>query len=281
MPNEISIDQIDSALKAGNMTEASRLVQFAIRQKMDFRGRHVFYANVLFASMPWREISSLLPPGTNSFQTTGWINSVLKGRPLDANNNPIPWFTYPAIDFLESILDVKWNIFEWGSGNSTKWWSKKCASVTAVESNPTWYAEVSSSLPENAKVILAEDKKTYTEAISRHPELSFDLVVVDGDHRNECVVACLDIIPENGIVVFDNSDRHSYNDGIQRLQDAGFFRIDFWGLIPSYAYRNCTSIFFRNPELLNRAPLPSKHSSNIGLSCEQAIAILREKTKNH
>ena len=110
MPHKISLAQIDAAVKAGNISEASRLVQLGVSQKMDFEGRHVFYANVLFASMPWREVSALLPSGTNSFQTTGWINSVLKGRPLDGHNNPIPWFTYPAIDFLESILDPHWII---------------------------------------------------------------------------------------------------------------------------------------------------------------------------
>jgi hypothetical protein len=279
MEHKVSLTQIDEAIKVGNISQASRLVQLGISQKLDFQGRHVFYANVLFASMPWSEVSALLPYGTNSFQTTGWINSVLKGRPLDANNNPIPWFTYPAIDFLESILDPNWNIFEWGSGNSTKWWSKKCASVTAVESNPAWHGEVSNSLPANAKVVLAVDKETYTHTICNYSDMVFDLVVVDGDHRNECVDTCLGVLPESGIVVFDNSDRQTYESGIYNLQKAGFFRIDFWGLIPSYAYRNCTSVFFRNPEILKRAPLPSKHVSNLGFSCEQSIARLKEKIK--
>ena len=279
MEHKVSLTQIDEAIKVGNISQASRLVQLGISQKLDFQGRHVFYANVLFASMPWSEVSALLPYGTNSFQTTGWINSVLKGRPLDANNNPIPWFTYPAIDFLESILDPNWNIFEWGSGNSTKWWSKKCASVTAVESNPAWHGEVSNSLPANAKVVLAVDKETYTHTICNYSDMVFDLVVVDGDHRNECVDTCLGVLPESGIVVFDNSDRHTYESGIYNLQKAGFFHIDFWGLIPSYAYRNCTSVFFRNPEILKRAPLPSKHVSNLGFSCEQSIARLKEKIK--
>jgi hypothetical protein len=280
MAQKVSLAQIDAAVKVGNISEASRLVQLGVSQQMNFQGRHVFYANVLFASMPWREVSALLPSGTNSFQTTGWINSVLKGRPLDVNNNPIPWFTYPAIDFLESVLDPHWNIFEWGSGNSTKWWSKKCASVTAVESNPAWHGEVSNSLPANAKVVLAVDKETYTHTICNYPDMVFDLVVVDGDHRNECVEACLGVLPESGIVVFDNSDRHTYDSGIRNLQEAGFFRIDFWGLIPSYAYRNCTSVFFRNPELLKRAPMPSKHVSNLGYSCEQSIARLTGKIKD-
>jgi hypothetical protein len=279
MTNSVFFTQLESALKENNFNEAARLIQLGVRQKIDFQGRHVFCANVLFASMPWREVSALLPSGTNSFQTTGWLNSVLKGRPVDVNDNPIPWFTYPAIDFLESILNPDWRVFEWGSGNSTKWWAKKCAFVTAVESNTSWHAEVSRSLPPNAKVILAEDQESYTQAIRQAAESVFDIVVVDGDHRNQCASMCLDTLSDDGIVVFDNSDRHVYNEGIQCLLNAGFFRIDFWGLIPSYAYRNCTSIFFRNPELLNRSPLPSEHVSNLGLSCEQSIALLKAKIK--
>ena len=280
MSNHVTFGQINTALQAGHISEAARLVQLGVRQKMDFQGRHVFYANVLFASVPWQEISALLPSGTNSFQTTGWLNSVMKGRPVDANDSPIPWFTYPAIDFLESILNPQWRVFEWGSGNSTKWWAKKCAVVTAVESNPAWHAEVSRSLPQNAKVILAEDQDAYTQAIRENVESLFDIVVIDGDHRNHCASICLDIISKEGIVIFDNSDRPSYNEGIKCLLDAGFFRIDFWGLIPSYAYRNCTSIFFRNPEILRRAPLPSDHASDLGLSCEQSIALIKEKIKS-
>ena len=280
MADHIILAQINNAVKVGNLSEASRLILLAVRQKMDLKNHNVFYSNVLFASMPWPEISALLPPGTNSFQTTGWLNSIAKGRPLDANNNPIPWFTYPAIDFLESIIDPRWNVFEWGSGNSTMWWSRKCSSVTAIESNRLWHKEVSSNLPPNAKVILAEDKESYTQAIHSQLASGYDVVVVDGDHRNECVSACMDALTENGIIVFDNSDRGSYDEGIRCLLEAGFYRIDFWGLIPSYAYRNCTSIFFRNVDFLKRASLPSAHSSSLGLSCEQTMARLTEKVKS-
>ena len=280
MGNKVTLIQIDNAVKSGNLSEASNLIRLAVRQKVDFKGRNIFYANILFASMPWPEVSALLPYETNSFVSTGWINSVIKARPLDANNNPIPWFTYPSIDFLESIIDRKWNVFEWGSGNSTKWWSTKCTSVTAVESNPAWHAEVSQSLPPNAKLILAADKESYTQSIRQQLDFTFDVVVVDGEHRNECVLASLGKVSENGIIVFDNSDRQAYDEGIRCLLDSGFYRIDFWGLIPSYAYRNCTSIFFRNVDLIKRPHPPSGHISNLGPSCEQSLARLKEKMKS-
>lgn len=271
MENKDSLTLIDRAVQNGDIAEASRLVKLAIRNRIDLKGRNIFYANVLLASMPWAELSALLPPGTNSFQTTGWLNSALKGRPLDVNCNPIPWFTYPAIDFIESILEPNWSIFEWGSGNSTKWWAKKCASVLAIESNPAWHEEVGKSLPTNAKTILAQEEGAYTTAISNTSDANFDVIVVDGDHRNKCVEASMGAIKDDSIVIFDNSDRQAYKPGLQMLMDAGFYHIDFWGLIPSYAYRNCTSVFFRNPELLKRAPTPPDHRSDLGLSCDQTI----------
>ena len=33
----------------------------------------------------------------------GWLRSWWHGRPLDASGEPIPWITYPAIEFLSQI----------------------------------------------------------------------------------------------------------------------------------------------------------------------------------
>jgi hypothetical protein len=279
METTTSIEQINAHLQQGNLREAGRLIQLAVRQRMDFQGRHVSYANMLVASMPWAEVSALLPSGTNSLMTSGWVNSVLAGRPVDSSGNAIPWFTYPAIEFLESVVKAEWKVFEWGSGNSTVWWSKNCSMVKSAENNPSWCAEVRSKLSKNAEVLLCEEKGAYVNAINHSPGLLFDAVVIDGEHRNDCAYACIQSLAGNGIIIFDNSDRSEYDEGINFLQSNGFKRIDFWGLIPSYVYRNCTSIFFRDAESLAHSTLPSKHFSSLGLSCEQNVEKLTGKSK--
>ena len=44
----------------------------------------------------------------------GFKNSVEKGKPIDKNNNPIPLYTYPAIEYLQSLDFSKKRIFEIG-----------------------------------------------------------------------------------------------------------------------------------------------------------------------
>lgn len=269
MQDTPSIEQINRHLSEGRIQEAADLIKAGLARRINFQGMHVNYAHVLLASAPWLEITALLPPETNSLLTSGWIRSVLCGMPVDSGGDPIPWLTYPAIEFLEGRLKSDWRVFEWGSGNSTLWWSRRCASVTAVEQNAGWFAKVSARLPDNAEIVLREDKTTYVDAVSQSDP--FDVIVIDGEYRNECAYACIERLKPGGLIVFDNSDRSGYDESIMFLESQSFHRLDFWGMIPSYLYRNCTSIFFRGIESLQIATVPSKHRSDLGLSCEQAV----------
>jgi len=272
MDNDLILEKINLKLSQGQINEAAQLILSAVALGINFRGNHVSYAHILIANIPWAAISALLPAGTNSLVTSGWVKSVLSGRPLDVKGNAIPWFTYPAIDFLEAVICRDWRVFEWGSGNSTIWWSQNCAYVTAAENNASWASEVRPKLSKNANVVLHEEKEGYVNAIKG--DFVYDVVVVDGEHRNECAHACVPFLSEKGIIVYDNSDRSDYNSSIAHLESLGFHRIDFWGLIPSYLYRNCTSIFYRDPAALKHSTLPSLHESTLGRSCEQSIELL-------
>lgn len=79
------------------------------------------------------------------------------------------------------------------------------------------------------------------------------------------------MIKSDGIIIFDNSDRKMYRDGLTHLMNTGFRRLDFFGLIPSYLYRNCTSIFYRNDDFLKNATLPCDHQSSLGPTCAQVM----------
>ncbi|MCZ6675441.1 MAG: hypothetical protein O7C75_21140 [Verrucomicrobia bacterium] len=78
-------------------------------------------------------------------------------------------------------------------------------------------------------------------------------------------------LKDRGIIVFDNSDVKSHQAAQEHLKKEGFYRIDFWGLIPSYLYKNCTSIYFKDPCILKPGTLPHEHNSSVGLSCSQAL----------
>ena len=83
----------------------------------------------------------------------------------------------------------------------------------------------------------------------------------------------------DGLILLDNSDDHTLDDSIIDLDNKGFFSISFSGLIPSYAYKNVSTVFFREPRILklgiNGVPSTAIYSS--GLTCFQAMAHLSPK----
>ncbi len=235
------------------------------------KGRHVSIANYLVLAADWSAITSLLPKGTNFFLESGWLNSLFSGRPVNKNGDPIPWLTYPAIDFLDGRVQKNWRVFEWGSGNSTIWWSNRVASVHAVEDDSYWYEKCKNSYRENVTLKFAGSPEEYVNSIELNSEHLFDVVVIDGSHRNMCAEKALKHASSDGIIVFDNSDVPENEDGVRIITDSGWKRIDFFGLIPSYSYKNCTSVFFKNDEILTKSNLPSRVNFSAGLTCSLAM----------
>ena len=46
----------------------------------------------------------------------GGYHSYLERKPQDNNKNPIPWYTYSAIEFLRQLDFSNSHVFEYGSG---------------------------------------------------------------------------------------------------------------------------------------------------------------------
>jgi len=280
----IKEEDVYSLINAGKINDAGRCIVKGLAEGADFSKSAVVFAHMLVISFPWKSCFKLVQPMWNHLYTSGWLNSLALGRPLNVNNKPIPWITYAAIDFLDSVVKPEWNVFEWGSGNSTLWWSGKVSSVLASESSREWQEEVSKKMPPNAKVLFGGTVQEYLD-IYRHASVEkFDVVVIDGDHRNECAKIACDKLAPGGIIVFDNSDMMVHDEGMKFLTDKGLYRMDFWGLIPSYLYKNCTSVFFTDealPRMLKNRRIPGLHESSVGPSCQQVIdAPLRAAAKS-
>lgn len=257
----------------GDLSSAARL----IRQALDagdpsLQEIRILSAHLLLQAADWDAITRLLPPDTNFPVTSGWLNSLRKGRPLNAQDEPIPWFTYPAIDFLDGVVKPDSHVFEWGSGNSTLWWSKRVAQVTSVEDDQAWHAEVIKQVPAHGNsTLLFRAGEAYYNAVLEYPDASFDVMVIDGSSRNDCARVAPAKLKPSGILVFDNADGPEFDPGQQFLYEQGFMRLDFWGPIPSYLYKNCTSVFFKDPALLRQPLPPSHHRASTGISCFQAM----------
>ncbi len=182
----------------------------------------------------------------------GWFDSFKSGKPVDKYNNSIPWFTYPANEFLSERLNKKMNVFEFGSGNSTLFFAARVNQITSVEHNKEWYEKVLKYIIANSHAIFAkaDNPNEYLRALTEGTQ-KYDIIIVDGIYRNECLIESINYLTDGGIIILDDSERSEYSRGVNRILENQFKRIDFWGISPGYLYRKSTSIFYKKINCLS------------------------------
>lgn len=180
----------------------------------------------------------------------GWFRSLEEKKPVDKDGNPIPWFTYPAIEFINSRLSKKLKVFEFGSGNSSLYLSLRVSFVYSVEHDKNWFNTLS-IVDDNLKLKLTspDSPEIYTKPLEEL-DSKFDIIIIDGLYRNECIKKSIEYLSEKGIIILDDSEREEYKDGINHLISKNFNRLDFWGLAPIVFLKKCTSIFYYDTNCL-------------------------------
>ena len=83
--------------------------------------------------------------------------------------------------------------------------------------------------------------------------LKYDVIIIDGMARRLCTEFAKDCLSDNGFIVLDNSNRSDYDTAYDILEEAGFYQIPFWGLVPGASFMTCTSIFAKNLDILPTA----------------------------
>lgn len=175
---------------------------------------------------------------------SGHLRSAITGKPVDRHGEPIPWLTYPIIDFLSARDFSQRAILEWGAGHSTLWWSKRAKSVVAYETDREWYEWLKRRVPSNVDIRLTSlDSASFNDA-----ELtSYDVIVVDGaGERAARLQASIPHLAEFGAFIIDNTNDDKYSPMVGKLKSIGFSEIDFHGYIPGAAHRCTTSLLFRD-----------------------------------
>jgi hypothetical protein len=173
--------------------------------------------------------------------TYGHARSVKAQACIDGNGDPIPWYTYPAIEYLKQLQLSDRLVFEYGCGNSSLFWQRVAKRVVAVEDNREWYALIEPKLGANAKVTLAPDKESYVRTIVES-DSAFDIVVVDGSYRLACARAAVAKLKAGGLIILDNSDWCSKT--AEYLRSQGLLEVDMTGFGPINPYIWVTSFFF-------------------------------------
>lgn len=176
---------------------------------------------------------------------SGWFNSFKSGVPVNYNNIPIPWYTYPSIAFIEKRIDKDMVVFEYGCGNSTLWWSSRVRQVISCEHDKEWFETVKRQVASNVILhhIDMQPGGEYSRKMSEYRE-KFDIVIIDGRDRVNCSKNCVQALKKGGVVIWDNSDREEYREGQDFLSKCGYNRIDFEGIGPVNVYSWSTSVFY-------------------------------------
>lgn len=170
----------------------------------------------------------------------GQYRSILFRSPVDRSGSPIPWYTYPALEYLHSFDFAESEVFEFGAGNSSRYWARMARRVVSVEDNSAWFETVCKTAHSNQKVILCTAADEYVSSLGRQDQ-TFDVVIIDGKWRDRCGEEAVRYVARDGMIILDNSERHP--DLCAFLRNNGFFQIDFNGFGPINAYCWTTSIF--------------------------------------
>jgi hypothetical protein len=201
-----------------------------------------------------------------------WLDS-LQGDATPLRDE-VPWITFEAKKWLSTFLTKDMVVFEWGSGGSTIYISKRVKRLISVEHDPEWYNKVQKAIKDNGisncEYLLKEPSllsdseqnfqdpkyylsglsnykgmsfETYVKVIDSFPDETFDLVIVDGRARPSCILHSLNKVRNGGYLMLDNSDREEYCRGVNLL--TGWDQKDFFGPGPyaRYSYVWGTSIW--------------------------------------
>lgn len=198
-----------------------------------------------------RLIKGLLSLATKGyFEETGWNLSYIHKESLAPNGTPIPWLTYSLLDFLTERIHKNMTFFEYGSGNSTIYFSKLVKKIDAVEDNKEWLKKVAAEVPENVNLIYQSLEGTAYENTILHQKDDYDLVIVDGRKRLKCLKAAVKKIKNDGVLLLDDAEREKYKKAFIFMKEKGFKHIPFSGIAIGAIHAKNTTVFYKDNNCL-------------------------------
>lgn len=166
----------------------------------------------------------------------------------DKDGNPLPWYTYPAIEYLVQFDYSDKKIFEYGCGYSSAFWAERAACVVSIEDNKSYFERWKHEFQmQNLNIFWRDEGEIYEKAIFED-ETKYDVIVIDGKRRVECAQAAVQKLADGGMIILDDSDRINtsleYVHAVEILKQANLLQVDFYGFCPMNNYTKTTSVFF-------------------------------------
>ena len=168
----------------------------------------------------------------------GFLERVRTQIPVNGSGETMPMYTYPCYEYLNSMNWEGADVFEYGTGFSTIWWKNHGANIYGVEHNKNWYEKINGK--ELGYITLENSIHNYPHSINIFDK-QFDVIVIDGLVRYQCVAPALKNLKSGGIIIFDNSDWHSNTKELLDTKD--LIPIHFHGFKPTHVDSQTTSIY--------------------------------------
>ncbi len=161
----------------------------------------------------------------------------------------LPWISYDAQRAIASRLHRESRVLEFGSGMSTVWFASRAGQVVAIESDETWARRVEELCSRqglsNVRVHLATTREDYVRVPTDLRRAGFDLVLIDGYWRSECVPAAIQATSADGAIYLDNAD--GYPEPLDLLREwavkTNREEIRFTDFSPTALFVTCGSLF--------------------------------------
>ena len=183
---------------------------------------------------------------------TGWTESAIRGYPVDKDGNPIPWISIPTIEILKEKKLENLFVFEYGSGNSTIWFSKRVKRIVSIEHDKEWY-DYQLKQPKLANTEVFYKELDYNGAYSKEVQKykDIDIALIDGRDRVNCAINSVNSLSPKGVIIIDDSQRENYKKAILFLKDSGFKELKLVGMNVGRAIKKTTSIFYKTNNCLD------------------------------
>ena len=220
-------------------------------------------AHQIVAGFDWGSVSARVPAAMNGLVATGWVGSLVQSTPVDGAGRPIPSFTHPATEFVETHMRSGWRVHIWGDPAVATWWAGRVNAVRVVTEIEGPEVNHGSNVT-IARIPVGPD---YSGSVGI--DGPFDVAVIGGEDLDGCANATLNHVRDTGIVIMENSDRQACAVAVEMFAALGWRRIDFWGLLPGYLFRGCTTVLFKDERYLNPSTTPDAHESSFGPSFAQ------------
>lgn len=159
-----------------------------------------------------------------------WVSSLLAIHDVERMIElDLPWWNVAATRAVEEHLKRRRNarVFEYGAGGSTAWLARRAGEVFSVEHAAGWHKLIGGLLAASDNVTLSHRELSGEGYVGAIHEAGgkFDLIVIDGRRRLECLDRARAHLAPQGLILFDDSGRTRYRKGIANcgLQERRYF----------------------------------------------------------